>query len=179
MKILALSGSLRKNSYNTSIIKFLASLSTDVEIYDGISQLPFFNPDIDNSTLENDTSPVAVQEFRKAVSEADAIIISTPEYAFEIPGVLKNALDWLVSSADIIDKNVVIISASTSDMGGDKANSVLCGLVKVLTGNIVNTTLIVGRVNKKIDTVGQINDKKLINDLKNLLDRLTKNYNRA
>jgi len=172
MKILALSGSLRKNSYNTSIIKFLASLSADVKIYDGISQLPFFNPDIDNSTLEDDTSPAAVQEFRKVISEADVIIISTPEYAFEIPGVLKNALDWLVSSADVVDKNIVVISASTSDMGGDKANAVLCGLLKVLTGNIVNTRLIVGRVNKKIDAIGQINDKTLIDDLKNILDNV-------
>ena len=173
MKILAISGSLRTKSYNTSIIKALENIDTSIEIYNDLGKLPFFNPDLDNHSLKVDNSPILVQELRKAIASSDAIIISTPEYAFEIPGVLKNALDWLVSSGEIVHKPVAIISASTSGMGGDKANIVLMNLVKVLTGNISKQlTLIVPMVNKKIDDNGQIIDKVLIEELHTLLDTL-------
>jgi len=173
MKILAISGSLRAKSYNTSIVRALKSIDTIIEIYDGLGKLPFFNPDLDNHTLEVDDSPILVQELRKAIASSDAIIISTPEYAFEIPGVLKNALDWLVSSAEIVHKPVAIISASTSAMGGDKANIVLMNLVKVLTGDTNNQlTLTVPMVNKKIDDKGQIIDTVLNEALHTLLDSL-------
>ena len=173
MKILAISGSLRTKSYNTSIIKALENIDTSIEIYNDLGKLPFFNPDLDNHTLKVDNSPILVQELRKAIALSDAIIISTPEYAFEIPGVLKNALDWLVSSGEIVHKPVAIISASTSGMGGDKANIVLMNLVKVLTGNISKQlTLTVPMVNKKIDDSGKIIDKVLIEELHTLLDTL-------
>jgi len=173
MKILAISGSLRAKSYNSSIIKSLKNIDTNIDIYDDLARLPFFNPDIDNHTLKVDNSPLSVQELRKTIASSDAIIISTPEYAFEIPGVLKNALDWLVSSAQIVHKPVAIISASTSAMGGDKANSILMNLIKVLTGDTSNQlTLIVPMVNKRIDNKGQIIDTVLIDELHTLLDRL-------
>ena len=173
MKILAISGSLREKSYNSGIIQALKAMDTNIEIYKDLGRLPFFNPDIDDHTLEEDHSPVLVKELRKSIASSDAIIISTPEYAFEIPGVLKNALDWLVSSAEVIDKPVAIISASTSAMGGDKANVSLMNLVKVLTGSIENPlTLTVPKVNKRIDEEGLISDKVLVKELQTLLSEL-------
>ena len=173
MKILAISGSLRAKSYNSAIIQAFKDMDADINIYTDLGNLPFFNPDINNHTLEQDNSPTIIQELRKNILLSDAIIISTPEYAFEIPGVLKNALDWLVSSAEIIDKPVAVVSASTSAMGGDKANIVLMNLVKVLTGDIDNQlSLIVPRVNKRIDDKGQIIDKVLNEELHSLLDSL-------
>jgi len=173
MKILAVSGSLRTMSYNSAIIKALKSIDTNIFIYNDLNKLPFFNPDLDNHTLEKDNSPLSVQELRKNFAIADAIIISTPEYAFEIPGVLKNALDWLVSSSEIVNKPVAIISASTSAMGGDKANNVLVNLVKVLTGNInQELTLKVSMVNRKIDDKGRVIDKVLLKELQTLLNEL-------
>lgn len=173
MKILAISGSLRAKSYNSAIIRALKNIDTDIAIYDELEKLPFFNPDLDNHTLEEDNSPLLVQKLRQTIASSDAIIISTPEYAFEIPGVLKNALDWLVSSAEIVHKPVAIISASTSAMGGDKANIVLMNLVKVLTGETNNQlTLTVPMVNNKINNDGTIIDEVLIEKLHTLLDML-------
>lgn len=173
MKILAISGSLRLKSYNSAIIQALKDMDDNVDIYKNLGKLPFFNPDINSHTLEEDNSPALVQELRKSIASSDAIIISTPEYAFEIPGVLKNALDWLVSSAEIVHKPVAIISASTSGMGGDKANIVLMNLIKVLTGKIEeNLTLTISMVNKKIDDKGKIIDKMLIDELHALLSNL-------
>ena len=114
-----------------------------------------------------------IQEFRKKINECDALILCTPEYAFEIPGVLKNALDWLVSSGNLLDKPVAILSASTSKMGAGKANKLLSELVKVLMGNVhENTNLKISSVNKKFDEHSKLIDHELKSKLKNLLREL-------
>ncbi|WP_042978744.1 NADPH-dependent FMN reductase, partial [Bacillus clarus] len=95
-KIIAISGSIREGSSNTNILKALTAFipeGVDYTIYTGIEELPHFNPDVDRVK-----APVVVEEFRKTISESHALIICTPEYAKGIPGVLKNALEWLVSS---------------------------------------------------------------------------------
>ena len=173
MKILALSGSIRANSYNTSIIKTLQKLNSDVEVYADLAQLPIFNPDLDIHTLEEDNSPKKVVEFRAKVREADIFVISTPEYAHQISGVLKNALDWLVSSDCIVAKPTVVISASTSAMGGDKAHAQLVALLKVISQNVLeDASLIVARVNQKIDSNATVVDKNLIKELQHLLEKI-------
>ncbi|WP_428027063.1 NADPH-dependent FMN reductase [Arcobacter sp.] len=173
MKILAISGSLREKSYNKAILQALKDMDSSINIYEDLGNLPFFNPDINNHTLEKDDSPLLVQELRKNIAFSDAIIISTPEYAFEISGVLKNALDWLVSSAEIVNKPVAVISASTSAMGGDKANEVLVKLIKVLTGTINEKLILtVPKANRKIDDKGHIVDKVLLKELNILLNEL-------
>ena len=175
MKILALSGSLRGNSYNTSIVKALQKFNSNVEIYEDLGKLPLFNPDLDIHTLEEDNSPKSVVEFRAKVREADVFVISTPEYAHQIPGVLKNALDWLVSSDAIVAKPTVVISASTSAMGGDKAHAQLVALLKVISQNVLeDVSLIVSRVNKKIDDEGNIVDEGLRVALEELCLRIHK-----
>ena len=86
---------------------------------------------------------------------------------------MKNALDWLVSSDAIVDKPTVVISASTSAMGGDKAHAQLVSLLKVISQNVLeDSSLIVAKVNKKIDKDGTIIDDALINELNHLLDTL-------
>jgi NAD(P)H-dependent FMN reductase len=173
MKILALSGSLRSNSYNTAIVKALQKLDKDVEVYTGLVQLPLFNPDLDNHTLNEDNSPNLVVEFRTKVREADVFVISTPEYAHQIPGVLKNAFDWLVSSDAIVAKPTVVISASTSAMGGDKAHAQLVALLKVISQNVLeDASLSVARVNKKIDEKGMIINEELMMQLRIVLSKM-------
>ena len=169
MKILAISGSLRTNSFNSAIINYLALSNKDVNIYKDLDKLPFFNPDLDDSELANDVAPFLVQEFRQKIALSDVILFSTPEYVFEISGVLKNALEWLVASGVMDKKRVVVISASTSAMGANKANEHLCELLKVLTSKEVTLTLKVDRANKKIDDKGLIIDEQLKNQLNNLL----------
>ena len=93
MKILAISGSLRQGSHNTDLLRGAAAGApdgVDIELYHGLKEIPPYDADDD---LPGD-QPLAVQRFKDALDEADAILISTPEYNSSIPGVLKNALDW-------------------------------------------------------------------------------------
>ena len=110
MKILAISGSLRTGSSNTAVLRAAARLApagVDIALFDGIADLPFFNPDLDGDQI-----PGPVTAFRALVGEADGILISSPEYARGVAGVLKNALDWLVASFEFPNKPVALINTS-------------------------------------------------------------------
>src|SRR5580765_6773221 len=110
MKIIGISGSLRAGSSNTAVLRAAARLApagVDIVLFDGIAGLPFFNPDLDN-----DQAPSAVAAFRALIGSADGILISSPEYARGVAGVMKNALDWLVGSFEFPDKPVALINTS-------------------------------------------------------------------
>jgi len=109
MRSIAISGSLRRESTNTNALKALALLAPGVELYEGLGDLPHFNPDLD---VEGATPPPPVEELRSLLRAADLVVISTPEYAHGLPGVLKNALDWLVSDGTLVDKRVLIVNAT-------------------------------------------------------------------
>ena len=116
MKILAISGSLRKDSYNTALRDAAIALAPDdIQIIPApsIGSLPFFNPDLDDAG-----KPIpSVEAWRKAIREAEGVMIFTPEYAHDIPGVLKNAFDWIVGSGELVDKPVAVVTASTTHLG--------------------------------------------------------------
>lgn len=125
MRILAISGSLRGASSNTQALRALTSLVPDgvsVELYEGIGDLPHFNPDLDG-----DAPPAAVANFRAALAGAHGVVFSSPEYAHGVPGVLKNALDWVVGSGEFYEKPVAIINASP------RAVHALASLIETLT----------------------------------------------
>ena len=110
MKIAAISGSLRAGSSNTAVLRAAARLApADVEVilFDGIAHLPFFNPDLDG-----DDVPAPVGAMRHLIGGVDGLLISSPEYARGVAGVLKNALDWLVGSHEFPDKPVALINTS-------------------------------------------------------------------
>lgn len=110
MKILAISGSNRKASTNTAMLKIFKKLApTEIEIivFEQINSLPIFSPD-----LESEATPQIVDDFMDMVNSADGIIISSPEYIRAIPGGLKNAIDWMVSRFEIIDKPIALAHAS-------------------------------------------------------------------
>ena len=110
MQILAISGSLRAASINTVLLKAAARLApADVEVivYGGLGGLPHFNPDLDK-----DPAVPAVADFRSKLRKSAAVIFSSPEYAHGVPGVLKNALDWLVASGELYEKPVALFNAS-------------------------------------------------------------------
>ena len=111
MRILAISGSLRARSSNTTLLQTMALLAPDgvgVEVYRGLGELPLFNLDDD---LEPGAPPV--RELRAVVRRCDALLLSTPEYAHGLPGALKNGLDWLVGSGEVSGKRCVLVHASS------------------------------------------------------------------
>jgi NAD(P)H-dependent FMN reductase len=113
MHILAVSGSLRAASKNATVLeaaRLLAPPGVEIAIDDSIAALPHYNPDLD--TLDGATMPDAAARWRARVGAADGVLISSPEYAHGVPGVLKNALDWLVSSTAFPDKPVALLTAS-------------------------------------------------------------------
>jgi NAD(P)H-dependent FMN reductase len=164
MKLLLISGSLRRDSYNTAIIKFIAnyfieSNSVQPIIYNELALIPPFNPDLDIHDLEKNMSQQKVQKLRKNIKNSDAVLIATPEYAYEIPGVLKNALDWMVSSGEFVKKPTMVISSSTSFAGGESAHAVLRKLLNVLSAKVIEDKPInIGFINQKIDENGMITD---------------------
>ena len=171
MKLLLISGSLRQDSYNRAIIDYIHTIHPDSLVYDGLDSLPFYTPDLDIHDLAHDDSPQSVRALRQAVRASDAVLISTPEYAFEIPGVLKNALEWLISSGELVDKPLSIISASTSALGGESAHGVLLKLGKILSArNPHSNPLCVDRVNHKI--IDGIPNEELKSQLQVHLDEL-------
>ncbi len=110
IKILALSGSLRAVSSNTALLRAaitLAPKNVSISVYSDLGNLPHFNPDLDG-----ETPPHPVTNFRSLLQVSDGVLISSPEYAHGVPGVLKNALDWLVGSGELVGKPIALLNAS-------------------------------------------------------------------
>ena len=110
LKLPAISGSLRAVSSNTNLLlaaQALAPPHMAIEFYAGLASLPHFNPDDDGDPL-----PAAVVDLRARINAADGLLISSPEYARGVAGVMKNALDWMVSDVDFAGKPVALFNAS-------------------------------------------------------------------
>jgi chromate reductase, NAD(P)H dehydrogenase (quinone) len=110
VEVLAISGSLRSGSTNTELLRAcvrLAPPDVQIRLHEGLGTLPHFNADLDT-----DDPPSAVAAWRAQVAAADALLIASPEYARGVPGSLKNALDWLAGSSDIVGKPVALLNGS-------------------------------------------------------------------
>src|SRR6476659_8819143 len=130
-KVLAICGSTRKTSSNLNLINAIADLTKEkfeIRIFGGLSDVPHFNPDLDN-----ETPPDAVKIFRNQLKEVDGVLICTPEYAMGVPGTLKNAIDWTVSSCEFSHKPVALITASSD---GQKAHASLLDTLRVIESQI-------------------------------------------
>lgn len=113
-RLLTISGSLRAGSSNAALLDAaarLAPVDVMVSTYAGIAALPAFSPDIEEGP---GGLPAAVAHWRAALAAADAVLISSPEYAHGIPGALKNALDWAVGGSEMVAKPVGLLSASAA-----------------------------------------------------------------
>jgi chromate reductase len=157
MLILAISGSLRRQSSNTTALQAairLAPPTMRIELYSVLNELPFFNPDLDN-----EDAPPAVQAFRQRIGAADGLLICSPEYARGIAGVLKNALDWLVSSLEFPDKPVAIINASQRATHADAA---LRLTLETMSARLVgNSSFVLPLQGRNLDAEGIIADTAL------------------
>ena len=122
-KILAISGSVKRRSSNSALVHAAAAHDNpgiEVHIFEHLADLPHFNPDLDG-----DSPPAPVVGLRALARDADAMLIASPEYAHEMPGSLKNALDWLVSSGELYGKPAALLCASPSRDRGEYAREAL------------------------------------------------------
>jgi chromate reductase len=158
---------LRPNSSNLAILHGIAALAPHrftYEFYNGLTDLPHFNP-----ATDTDTPPPSVLTLRESIRSAEGIIICTPEYAFGVPGSLKNALDWMVSTVLLTDKPTALITASSS---GDKAHASLLQTLSALSVNVIpQTSLLIPFIKTKVSVNGVI-DNETKAELTNVLNAL-------
>lgn len=153
----------------------MAPADIEFSIYDGLDKLPYFSPELDT---EQSIAPLTVADLRQRVQAADAVVFSTPEYAFGIPGVLKNALDWLVSSGDFTHKPTAVISASPLATGGEKAHASLVQTLTVMTADIREEyKLIIPLIRTKMNAGGSLTDAMLEKTLLTLMTVLAATKN--
>ncbi|MEI9947948.1 MAG: NAD(P)H-dependent oxidoreductase [Pseudomonadota bacterium] len=137
MRILAICGSLQEKSSNLSLLRWAianAPPGVQVELYDGLRDLPHFNPDLERA--EPDGSPSAVIELRRAVASSDALLIATPEYGHSLPGSLKNAVDWLIGTGELEGKLVAITSAVVAPYRGKRGLAALRSTLAAVSARI-------------------------------------------
>ena len=155
--VLCLCGSLRKESSNLSLLRALVELAPpgfSARIALPLDRLPHFNPDIDV-----DPGPDAVRAFREEMATAPALVICSPEYAFGVPGVLKNALDWLVSSGELYDKPTALITASPNYGGAARAQAHLLDTLRAQQARLIEAACIsVTAVRTRFDATGRLVD---------------------
>ena len=160
VRILAISGSLRAASSNTALLRAASTLSPDgveVSLYEGLADLPHFNPDLDD--LDAGTAPPPVMDFRSRLRASGGILISSPEYAHGVPGALKNAIDWVVSSGEIYEKPVALLNASR---GATHAHASLIETLKTADANVVREASVrIGLPTNRIDEAGIVSAPKL------------------
>ncbi len=169
-RIVAICGSTRHSSTNHNLIKAIIELAKDkleIKILEGLSDIPHFNPD-----NETDNAHPTVANFRKQLKEADGILICTPEYAMGIPGTLKNAIDWTVSSCEFSHKPVALITASSV---GQKGHASLLETLKIIESNITDETqLLISVAKTKINNECKITDTKTLEEVNALMNAFIK-----
>jgi NAD(P)H-dependent FMN reductase len=176
MNILAISGSLRPTSTISTLLRAtiaLAPAAMAFTTWDGLGDLPHFTPDLADEPI------ATVTDLREQLLAADGVLICTPEYAYSMPGALKNAFEWTVSSGEFVGKPVAAISASPYHTGGERA---LASLMLTLTAVSAEITeggsLSVPLVRAKMDSAGNITDGETVQTLRAVLDALAQTITR-
>ena len=162
MRILGISGSLRRDSYNTALLRHAGELfeaeGAQFEHYTGLRDIPPFDED------EEVNAPQAVVRLRAAIGGADGVFFVTPEYNSSIPGVLKNALDWVsrpIATNTIRNKPVAVIGASTGGFGAVWAQAELRKVLAAMGARVVDGEVAVGHAMDRFDSLGRLNDPNL------------------
>lgn len=145
MRLLGISGSLRRGSLNSALLRAAAErlpAGTELVEFDRLSKVPPYDEDV-----EREATPLVVEELRAAVHEADAVLVATPEYNHSIPGQLKNALDWVSRPAGqsaLNGKPAAVIGASTGMFGAIWAQAELRKVLGAMGGRVVEAELPIG-----------------------------------
>jgi chromate reductase len=177
-KVFAISGSLRAESHNTQLLRAAQKFNPggmEIEIYDRLREIPAYDYDLDFP----DRRPEIVNELRRKVQEADGVLIATPEFNYSIPGVLKNALDWLSTDwtkqegLPLHRKPTAIMGAAPTNFGSVRAQLAL-RQVFVWTDSdvVVKPELVAFRSHERFDEQGDLVDEGTIGILRDLLAAL-------
>jgi chromate reductase len=157
MRILGISGSLRRGSHNTNLLRAAADLlppGVELEVYDGVRDLPPYDPDLDVEPADP-----AVARLREAIASADGVLIATPEYNGSIPGLLKNALDWAsrpFPESSLRGKPVAVIGASTGLFGAVWAQAETRKVLGIIGADVLEHELPVGQADTAFGGDGQL-----------------------
>jgi chromate reductase, NAD(P)H dehydrogenase (quinone) len=173
VRVLGISGSLRRDSHNTRLLRAAArTLPPEVEfgVFDRLGEVPPYNEDLD--TLP---APPAVARLRAEIAAADAILIATPEYNASIPGVLKNAIDWAsrpFPENSLRDKPTAVIGASTGLFGAVWAQAELRKVLRHAGAHVVDQELPVPSAAYAFTSTGELADQELATRLEELAEAL-------
>jgi chromate reductase len=172
MRILGISGSLRRGSHNRRLLRAAGDVlppGADLVEWDGLAALPIFDEDLE------DDPPAPVRDFLEAVEEADALLIATPEYNASVPGGLKNALDWASRPFPdnvLRDKPSAVIGASTGLFGAVWAQAEVRKALRASGAHVLESELPVGMADGAFTDDGALADDELVERLGDLLDDL-------
>jgi chromate reductase len=173
VKILGVSGSLRRESYNTKLLHAAEELLpgyVEFEIFDGLKAIPPYDEDDDVPP-----TPKAVAAFREAVAEADAVLFATPEYNHSVPGQLKNAIDWLsrpLTESPFLNKPVAVVGASAGAFGAVWSQAELRKVLAATGARVVEGDVAVGHAQTKFDVAGRLVEQELREQLDEVLREL-------
>jgi chromate reductase len=173
MRVLTISGSLRPASLNTLLLRAAeeqAPAGVQIDRFTSLAEIPPFHGD----RAETEAAPAAVQDLRERIAAADAVLIATPEYNGSIPGVLKNALDWMsVPFPDnaLRGKPVAVIGASTGAYGGMWAQAELRKVLGIIGARVVNADMSLAKAHEHFGDDGTLPDNHA-GRLTNVIDSL-------
>jgi chromate reductase len=176
LRILAIPGSLRRDSHNRALVAAAVELAPDgvvVEVWDGLAGLPHYDEDIEADGGPGTPAPVA--ELRGRIAAADAVLISTPEYNSSIPGSLKNALDWAsrpYGAAEIVGKHAAVVGASPSSFGAAWAQAEVRKVLAASGARVLEQGLSLSKAHAKRGDDGRLADEETRAELAALLVRL-------
>lgn len=172
MRLLAISGSLRRGSYNSALLDAAAAgCPSDVEfvVWRGLADIPAFNEDLD-------TVPPAVSALRREIARSDAVLFATPEYNASVPGALKNALDWAsrpFATNVLRDKPVAVIGASEGLFGAVWAQAELRKILGVIGARVDDRELLVGEAREVFTADMRLRDPHVAARLRAIVSDLT------
>ena len=173
MRVLGISGSLRRDSYNRKLLRAAGELlppGVELEVWDELKAVPAFDEDD-----ELGPAPAAIESLRAAVARVDAIVVATPEYNASIPGQLKNAVDWLsrpVATTPLRGKPTLVVGASTGAFGAVWSQAELRKVLATAGARVVEADVAVGHAPTKFDESGALVDEELEDQLREAIDVL-------
>ena len=181
MRVLGISGSLRRDSHNMKLLRAAGELfeaeGAEFLVYEGLKDVPPYDEDDDG-----ENAPAAVTQLRDAIAGADAVFFTTPEYNSSVPGQLKNALDWVsrpVATNVLRNKHVAVIGASTGMFGAVWAQAELRKVLSTIGARVAEGEVPVGHAQDRFDDEGRLSDPNLEEEVRTVIQTLVSNVQPA